>query len=121
MTYTQVVCGPDGESRFDDVDLPAPMAWDAKLVRLQPVPLGRTSPLHPEPAPTLATVVTGWIEITTSQGETRRFGPGQAMLFLDTEGRGHAFAASPEPSVLMIVRLQDGIARPAQSDLNPPN
>lgn len=67
--------------------------------------------------PTLATVLSGWIEITTSLGETRRFGPGQAMLYLDLEGNGHAFAAAPDPTVLMIVRLQDGVAQAANPDL----
>ena len=79
MTYTQITSSPDGESRFEDVPLLSPIAWEAKLVRLQPVPPGRTSPLRREPEPTLATVLTGWIEISTSLGVTKRFGPGQAM------------------------------------------
>ena len=97
------------------------LVWDAQHLRLQPVPAGHSSTLHPEPMPTFATVLSGWIEITSSLGVTRRFGPGHGMLFLDTEGKGHAFAVALEPTALMIVRLQDGVARPVNPDLNKPN
>lgn len=120
MIYTQV-SGPEGESRFEDLELLSPIAWEAMLISLQPVQASRTGPLHPEPRPTLATVLTGWIEITPSLGVTRGLGSSQAMVFLDTEDKGHAFAEAPEPTVLMIIRLQDGIGRPAQSDLKLPN
>ena len=121
MTYTRIVTGPDGESRFEDVELYSPLVWDARHLRLQPVPEGHSSPLHPEPMPTFATVLSGWIEITSSLGVTRRFGAGHGMLFMDTEGKGHAFAVALEPTALMIVRLQDGVARPVNPDLNKPN
>jgi hypothetical protein len=78
------------------------------------------SPLHQEPSPTMATVLRGWIEITTSKGVTRRFRPGEAMLFLDTDGNGHAFAAAPEPSLLFIVRLASGFAQTATSATKDP-
>ena len=121
MTYTQIVTGPNGESRFEDIELRLPLDWDAQHLRRQPVPAGRTSPHHPEPMPSFATVLSGWIEITSSLGVMRRFGPGHGMLFLDTEGKGHAFVVAPEPTVLMIVRLQDGVALPAGADLSTPS
>ena len=40
MTYTRIVTGPDGESRFEDVELYSPLVWDARHLRLQPVPAG---------------------------------------------------------------------------------
>lgn len=112
MILTRIVGGPDGESRFENGPLTSALALQSHLVRLQPIPPGHTSPLHPEPSPTLATVLGGWTEITTSLGETRRFGPGHVMLFMDTVGKGHAFATAPQPTVLMIVRQRDGIAVP---------
>ncbi len=69
---------------------------DALRLRLQEVPAGIMSPLHPELMPRLVTVLQGRIEITSSIGECCRLMPGCIMLFLDTHGEGHSFVTAPE-------------------------
>jgi hypothetical protein len=108
MKVVSITDGPDDESRFEDMDQGTVIEWDSHRLRLQEVPAGSESPLHPEPSPAMATVLKGWIRITTSLGDSRTLHPGDAMLFLDTQGKGHAFVTAPETSVLMIVGLAQG-------------
>ena len=58
---------------------------------------GFDSAPHPAPARQWVIMVRGVIEVATSQGETRRFGPGDLLLAADTEGHGHRTAAVGEP------------------------
>jgi len=66
-----------------------------------------TSELHPEPAPTLATALSGSITISASDGTQHQLAPGTAILFLDTTGHGHTFANGPAEALLLITRLAD--------------
>jgi hypothetical protein len=120
MHYTRIIDGADDESLFQDMDPGQVVEWDALRLRLQEVPPGLKSPLHPEPMPTMATVLQGWICISASTGDTRRLVPGQTMLFLDTKGKGHSFESAPEKTVLMIVRLSTETARDFTADPIPP-
>src|SRR5262245_41045351 len=92
VRYLKVYADAKGETHFADEPVERLVEWDSRFTRLVRVGAGRTSALHPEPAPTLATALAGSMVITTSDGASRRLEPGTAMLFLDTEGRGHSFA-----------------------------
>jgi hypothetical protein len=48
----------------------------------------------------------GTVEATTSDGETRQFGPGDAALLEDTHGDGHRTrVVGDEPWLAMVVVL----------------
>jgi mannose-6-phosphate isomerase-like protein (cupin superfamily) len=59
---------------------------------------------HPAPARQLMVVLGGRGAITVSDGETREFGPGEAVLLEDTDGEGHSSQFFGETTVL-VVRL----------------
>jgi hypothetical protein len=102
-TFTRIVMAPDGGSRFQDAGEsladgsfapPAPPlglgeAVAAETVRFIGAPAGWDSPPHPAPARQWVVMIRGTVESTTSDGEVRQFGPGDAVLLEDTTGEGH--------------------------------
>jgi hypothetical protein len=53
-------------------------------------------------------VLRGTFEITTSDGDSRRFGPGDCLLTDDIGTKGHAFAdVGDEPLLTVIVEIGD--------------
>jgi quercetin dioxygenase-like cupin family protein len=45
--------------------------------------------LHPAPARQFLVLLSGMVEVETSDGDVRRFGPGDLGLLEDTSGKGH--------------------------------
>ena len=103
MKYPRTFATPDGESHFEDVEVPAQMA---QVVPGRPavessaaIPTSNATLLHlgadwdgawhPTPKRWFVVTLAGVSEITTSDGETRRFGPGSLLLLDDTTGKGH--------------------------------
>jgi hypothetical protein len=103
MRCTRIIAGPDGRSRFEDVDVPlaevdyAPPA--PPMGASDPLParrslLGRLPPgwfgdWHPSPTRQLFVQLAGEIEVTVGDGERRRFRVGDVVLVEDTTGPGH--------------------------------
>jgi quercetin dioxygenase-like cupin family protein len=120
VTWTRIITTASGGSAFAEggamLELaefapPAPPLnltplMDAKAVRFILVPPGWDSPPHPAPARQWVVMVSGAVESTTSDGETRRFVPGDAVLVEDVAGLGHRTrCVSDEPWLAMVVAL----------------
>ena len=54
------------------------------------VPGGTDVPTHNAPQPYICIVLSGELEVAASDGETRRFAPGDVLLCEDLTGKGHA-------------------------------
>ncbi len=118
--FVRIVATPDGGSRFVDDATPladgdfappaprlglSPVA-DAAATRFIGAPAGWDSPPHPAPARQWVVMVRGAVEATTSDGEARTFGPGDAVLLEDTVGAGHSTrVVGDEPWVALVVVL----------------
>jgi hypothetical protein len=115
--YTRLFTDEHGASRFEDVS-----------VEMQPLfKVGGTKPLftgplqpnegfcfggaprgwngdarHPAPRRFLAVTVSGEFEVTTSTGDTRRFGPGSVYLVEDTTGAGHSTRVFGDEEVISV-------------------
>ncbi len=101
MKYPRTFATPDGESHFEDVpaemvqvvpgrpafESGAPVATSA--ARLLHIGADWDGSWHPTPKRWFVVTLVGEMEITTSDGETRRFGPGSLCLLDDTTGKGH--------------------------------
>jgi hypothetical protein len=61
--------------------------------------------MHPAPARQIMTLVSGALEVTTSDGAVRHFAPGQTVLVEDTTGKGHATRSPGTESVVAVVQL----------------
>jgi hypothetical protein len=103
VNYTRTVATLGGGSRFEDVAVPDRMAEvvpglpafsasdaiatsGATLLRIG---AGWDGSWHPSPKRWFMVTLAGEIEVTTTDGETRRLGAGSLWLIDDTAGRGH--------------------------------
>jgi hypothetical protein len=99
MTYTRIYTGTDGETHLQDVELDLREAGHASLTSTMFAAKGvifRTSQSsdyfvdwHNAPRRQFVVNLTGEVEITVSDGESRRFGPGSILLAEDVTGKGH--------------------------------
>jgi quercetin dioxygenase-like cupin family protein len=103
MRYTRIFAGPDGESHFDELEIaleesayapPAPPYFvsqpsPATAVAWTTIPKGWWGDWHPTPRLQWWFQLAGELEVTTSDGEVRPFGPGSIVRLEDKTGRGH--------------------------------
>jgi hypothetical protein len=110
VSYTRVEATPDGGSRFADGEIAlatrlVATGVPAMLAGVVPSGSGVTflrsdgfdSAPHPAPARQWVIMLRGVIEVTTTEGETRRFGAGDLLLAVDTSGEGHRTVAVGAP------------------------
>ncbi|MGE0026056.1 MAG: cupin domain-containing protein [Thermoleophilia bacterium] len=105
VEYVRMYHDADGDSHFEDLALDleeqdfAPPAAPAMIRAFE----GASGTLffgaapewggevpHPSPQRQVFCVMRGVVEVTTSDGEQRRFSPGDVIVLDDTRGRGHA-------------------------------
>ncbi len=121
-TYARLYSDDAGESHFDDVEIDlastdfAPRAPPLDLSAFRPAtqfgfmraPSGWSSDWHPSAARNIFFVLTGEWEVTASDGETRRFDAGSALLVEDTNGKGHTSRVLGDTeSLAAVVQLEN--------------
>jgi quercetin dioxygenase-like cupin family protein len=103
LTYPRVHAAPDGSSHFEDIAVPmtpvvfvpgiplVDVATPQPVTELQfaRIEAGYTSDWHPAPRRQFVLILSGGLEVTVADGETRSFGPGSVFLVEDTAGTGH--------------------------------
>jgi hypothetical protein len=120
MRYARLFADDSGESHFDDIEIEftatdyvpsaAPVDFSAALpgshVAFMRAPAGWASDFHVSSARTMFVVLNGEWEVTASDGESRRFPTGSALLVEDTTGTGHSSrVVSDRESVAVVVSL----------------
>jgi hypothetical protein len=125
FTYTRTYCSPDKETHFQTVTVEltktnvAPPASPAYAGGNRPVStvlfVGFDAQWgahdlqnhlnHPAPAAQFVVVLAGSFSGTTTDGETRRFRPGDVVLVEDTAPcKGHITVVGDTPGLLMFAR-----------------
>ena len=103
MKYARVYAAPDGESRFDEVEvsLPevpfvpgqTPIGFAASIVvtalNFVSIPGDWEGEWHPTPRRQVWVALAGEAAVTTSDGEQRRLTAGSVLLLEDLTGKGH--------------------------------
>ena len=103
MRYPRTFATPDGESHFEDVEVrhetvtvvPGRPAFNVGVAiataesKLLQIPADWDGDWHPTPRRWFVVTLLGELQITTSDDETRTFGPGAMCLLDDTTGKGH--------------------------------
>jgi len=103
MKYTVLYTDSEGESHFKDIDAtfmqvdfapPAPPVGltqflDASKIVFFQIPAGWFGDWHPAPKKQFFCCLKGEAELTSSDGEVRRFRAGDVFLLEDTSGKGH--------------------------------
>ena len=115
MIITHLYTGPDGESHFEDIDIPL-KELDSAENRSEPIKttgiiFRETSgsfdlDYHNAPQRQFVITLKGEAEIIVGDGTSRQFGPGAIMLAEDVTGRGHITrAVNNQPRVSIFVTL----------------
>ena len=118
IKVSRLYADESGESHFIDEPLeviandfapPAPPfyvsdAIEAKRTVYLLLPADYYGEPHPAPRRQIMTLISGSLESTTSDGETRQFEPGNTMLVEDTSGKGHSTRAVTD-CVMVVTQL----------------
>jgi quercetin dioxygenase-like cupin family protein len=70
------------------------------------VPAGTSAPAHNAPQAYIAIVLAGEAEVVTSDGEWRRFLPGEILFCDDLTGKGHVTRAISDLKLAFVHRAQ---------------
>jgi hypothetical protein len=116
MQVVRIYTGDDGESHFQELDLPFEAVANAERTAAQNsggISFSRTQPgnfidWHPAPRRQYIISLGGEIEIGLGDGTTVRYGPGDARLVEDTSGQGHTTrVVGDQPSLTAVIPLAD--------------
>ena len=122
MRYARLFADDKGESHFDHIEIEftatdyvsaAPpldfsATFPASQVAFMRAPAGWASDFHVSSARNMFVVLSGEWEVTASDGESRRFAAGAALLVEDTTGTGHSSRVlSDMDSIAAVVGLPD--------------
>ena len=97
MQSVRMYTGDDGQSHFEDVELPFDPSQGAQRNDVQAAqgiqvvyqPPGYVIEMHPAPRRQYVITLQGQAEIEMGDGTKRRFGPGDMLLSEDITGQGH--------------------------------
>ena len=112
---TRIYADRDGESRFEEIDVPRldagfgfiSDALDVDALYLRETPGGERQEWHVAPSRQWVVLLSGAVEVEVSSGEVRRFDSGDVLLAEDTTGKGHrttALTPGPRKSLFITVR-----------------
>jgi hypothetical protein len=119
MKIIRFIPGPDGGSRFVEIDVPidnaAPDAFGHLIRRSAPLaaqsamftemPEGLDQDWHPASRRQLVIVLSGTVEVEVSDGTKHRWSNGDMFLADDVGSRGHRTRTIGGPARVMFVHL----------------
>lgn len=114
MKVTHLYTGADGESHFEDIDIPVEGIGAEKLsetmratgVIFRETTGGYNLDWHPAPRRQFVINLEGQVELVVPDGTKRILGPGDILLAEDTTGRGHiSRAVNNQPRKSIYVPL----------------
>lgn len=125
MRLTRFHTTNEGGSVFVDVEFDLPHArhdpqghlirasnrYLSPSVQFAELPEGLDQTWHPAPRRQIVVILTGTLEVTTSDHASRCFGPGQCFLADDMGGKGHLTRAVGGPVYVLFAPM------PAEVDL----
>ena len=132
MKCLRIYATPDGESHFDEIDIPtskraaipdtAPFElsaqYPASRIRFTRIPAAmREVAYHTVPERILTVRLDGSVQYETSDGEVRRVQAGSFVLVEDTHGKGHISRHSAEGQTVIWITLPNGLDLPSDSPL----
>ena len=127
MRCLRIYATPDGESHFDEVEVPmmateifpdtAPFevsaSYSASHIHITRIPAGmRQVAWHTVPGRVLTVRLDGSVDYETSDGEVRHVPPGSVVLVEDTHGKGHLSRHSAQAQTVLWITLPNGLDLP---------
>ena len=117
MRITRIYTGDDGESHFEDLEVPMterPYGFITDWLAATGLAYRENHPgqdlgFHVAPRRQLVINLYGAVEIETGHGEVRRFGAGDILLADDLTGRGHISRDVEGPRRTLFVPLPEDL------------
>jgi hypothetical protein len=117
VKITRIYTGADGESHFEDLEIPqndGPYGAISDIVPstgvfFRTTPPGQLIDYHTAPRRQFVITLAGVAEIETGDGSTRRLGPGDILLADDTTGHGHISRDVEGPRLTIFVPIPDDL------------
>lgn len=115
MKYTRIYAGPDGNTHFEDVEIPMTSDQGDQLksilmkatgIIFRVTGAGYDLDWHPVGRKQFVITLEGYGDVVASDGTTRRFGPGDIMLADDMNSKGHlskAVGGKPRKSIFVTL------------------
>jgi hypothetical protein len=122
VKITRFYATETGESRFAEVEVPIvhgqkdadghilrfSNSYASPNVRFAELPDGMVQGWHHAPARQIVVLLSGELEVGTSDGQTRRWQAGGAFLADDLTGKGHTTRTIGGPAHVLFAPLPDG-------------
>jgi hypothetical protein len=118
MKITRFYATEDGESRFDEIEIPIEHAREnegqtvlysngvpSPAVRFVELPEGFRTGWHHAPTRQIVVVLSGALEVGTSDGHTRQWGAGEVFMPDDLWGKGHTTRTVGGPVCALYIPL----------------
>jgi hypothetical protein len=127
MKCLRVYATTDGESHFDEVEIPTSSlrvhpdaavfemsaTYPATRIRFTRIPAGAGEvDWHTVPERVLTVRLDGSAEYQTSDGDKKHVPAGSFVMFEDTHGKGHKSRHSPQEQTVIWISLPDGLDTP---------
>ena len=124
MKCLRIYSSADGESHFDEIDIPTiprqvhpdvaafevSAAYPAARIRFTRIPSGAHDvDWHIVPERVLTVRLDGAADYQTSDGDERHVPAGGFILFEDTHGKGHRSRHSPQEQTVVWISLPHGL------------
>lgn len=123
MRITRFHTTDDGGSVFEEIDLGLPKErqdgqghtirssniFASPLVQFAELPAGLDQTWHPAPRRQIVAILGGAVEVTTTDGQSRRFGAGQVFLADDMGGKGHLTRTIDGPAQVLFAPMPDDV------------
>ena len=111
VRVVRLYSGDDGESHFEDLDVAIEgglsMAFPVDTLDFREAPEEHEPDWHNASRRQFVITISGALEVEIGGGETRRLGPGEAMLAEDLTGRGHVSRSVEMPRRSIVVTLAE--------------
>lgn len=122
MKITRFYATDDGGSRFMDVDVPINTAqkdadghtlmlsdtYSSPSVRFVELPEGMSQTWHNAPQRQIVVILSGVLEVSTTDNQTRQWKAGEAFMADDITGKGHTTRTIGGPTTVFFAPLPDG-------------
>ncbi len=109
VRVVRLYSGDDGESHFEDLEIPieggSSSAFPVDTLDFREAPEEHAPDWHNASRRQFVITTSGALEIEIAGGETRRLGPGDAMLAEDLTGHGHISRTVESPRRSIVVPL----------------
>ena len=112
MRIVRLYSGDDGQSHFEDLDVPVgegerSTAFPVASLDFREAPAEHEPAWHNASRRQFVVPLSGVLEVEIGDGSTRRFGPGDVLLAEDLTGQGHVSRTAEAPRRSIVVPLAE--------------